>query len=99
MKSSQFSERLFLLRHKRGFTQLEMAEAIGVARQTYLDMEDGSTVPRLDKVEALAAKLEVKPEYLAYGGSVQMSNEELKADNKRLNKMLTDIKRITSAGF
>lgn len=33
-------------RKKRGFTQIEMAKRLGVARQTYLDIERGKTSPK-----------------------------------------------------
>lgn len=49
-----FSDNLILLRSLNGLTQEQVAEAIGIARQTYAKWEWGETFPDIDKCDRLA---------------------------------------------
>ena len=55
------AENLALLRNIRGLTQEEVAEVIGISRQSYSKWEQGETIPDIEKCARLA-------EY--YGGSI-----------------------------
>ncbi len=58
MKSS-FAERLKELRLKRGWTQKELAEALGVARASISHWETGRVPPSLHMLCEVRAALEV----------------------------------------
>ncbi len=65
----KFNERLKESREWAGFSQVAAAKAIGVARQTYLDLESGKTEPRISTVASLASLFNVDPTYLAWGNA------------------------------
>lgn len=43
---NMLAENLALLRNLRGMTQEEVAEVIGISRQSYAKWEQGETIPR-----------------------------------------------------
>ncbi|MBQ8960317.1 MAG: helix-turn-helix domain-containing protein [Ruminococcus sp.] len=47
-------ENLIMLRNIHGFTQEEIAEKIGISRQAYAKLENGTTVPDIEKCMSLA---------------------------------------------
>ncbi len=49
-----FADNLILLRSIRGLTQEQVAEAVGIARQSYSKWEQGETYPDIDKCDRLA---------------------------------------------
>ena len=61
-----FAERLREQRLLKGFTQKEMAEAIGVSERSYLSYEarDDATMPSLKYLFAIAEKLCISIDYL-----------------------------------
>ncbi len=44
------AENLALLRNIRGMTQEEVAEVIGISRQSYSKWEQGETIPDIEKM-------------------------------------------------
>lgn len=73
---TEFHERLRALRKERRlrvpnngieYSQVWVAKTLGVARQTYLDVERGKVSPRLEFIIQLARLLDVDPGYLAFG--------------------------------
>ena len=48
------AENLALLRNLRGMTQEEVAEGIGISRQSYAKWEQGETIPDIEKCDRLA---------------------------------------------
>lgn len=59
-----FTERLKELRKKKGLKQQEIAELLGVKRNTYSDWENGKTEPSFENLIKLADLLEVTLDYL-----------------------------------
>ena len=51
---SMLAENLTLLRNIRGMTQEEVAEVIGISRQSYAKWEQGETIPDIEKCDRLA---------------------------------------------
>lgn len=47
-------ENLILLRNIKGLTQEQVAEVIGISRQSYAKWEQGETLPDIDKCDKLA---------------------------------------------
>ena len=51
---NMLAENLALLRNLRGMTQEEVAEVIGISRQSYAKWEQGETIPDIEKCDRLA---------------------------------------------
>ena len=51
---NMLAENLALLRNLRGMTQEEVAEVIGISRQSYAKWEQGETIPDIEKCARLA---------------------------------------------
>jgi len=51
-------EHIKLLREKKGMTQKELAEKIGVSQQNISRWETGEVIPRIDKIKIIAEVLE-----------------------------------------
>lgn len=49
-----FADNLVMLRNLRGMTQEQVAEVIGISRQSYAKWEQGETVPDIEKCDNLA---------------------------------------------
>ena len=49
-----FSDNLLYLRNLKGLSQEQVAEAIGISRQSYSKWEQGDTFPDIDKCDKLA---------------------------------------------
>lgn len=60
-----FKENLAFLREQKGLTQEELANAVGVARQTVAKWESGASTPDLEKSRRLADALDVSLDELA----------------------------------
>lgn len=59
-----FSERLKRLRKSKGLKQQELAEILGIKRNTYSDWENGKTEPSFDNLVKLADFFEVSLDWL-----------------------------------
>lgn len=70
------SERLVELRKERNLSQLELAEALNVSRQSISLWEKGSTAPSLDKLPLLAEFYDITIDELFYSPE-EMPKDEL----------------------
>ncbi|MDR6555497.1 helix-turn-helix transcriptional regulator [Paenibacillus qinlingensis] len=59
-----FSERLKLARNKKGMTQKELSEEIGVSQQYYNQFEKNKGEPNLETLAKIATILKVNTDYL-----------------------------------
>lgn len=59
-----FSERIKRLRKNKGLKQQELAEILGIKRNTYSDWENGKTEPRFDNLVKLADFFNVSLDWL-----------------------------------
>lgn len=62
--SNIFSKRLKELRLKKRLKQQELAEILGIKRNTYSDWENGKTEPSYENLVKLADLLEVSLDWL-----------------------------------
>ena len=62
--SNIFPQRLKELRFEKGLTQKELAEQIGIKRNTYSDWENGKTEPSFENLVKLADLLDVSLDWL-----------------------------------
>ena len=63
-KKNLFSVRLKELRLQHGFSQEELAEKIGIKRNSYSDWENGKCKPNYEKLEKLADFFDVSLDWL-----------------------------------
>ena len=87
----EFSERLKELRKKANFTQVEVAEKLGISQPAYASWERGVKKPTQDNLVKIAQVLNASVDYLV-GNSEEKSDE---LDNIKLlfrmnSKGLTD---------
>lgn len=59
-----FSERLKLMREKKGFSQNDMAEKLGISQSYYGRFERNKGEPNLEALAKIATVLEVNSDYL-----------------------------------
>lgn len=71
-----FGERLKNAREQRGFSQGEVARALGVSRPAYGQWETGAVTPGLAKIRRLSEILGATPEHLALGISATRGADE-----------------------
>lgn len=60
----EFSEKLIRLRRSAGLSQAELAEQLGVTRQSVSKWESGTAMPELSKLVALSDRFRVSVDYL-----------------------------------
>ena len=70
----EFSERLKELRKKANFTQVEVAEKLGISQPAYASWERGAKKPTHDNLVKIAQILNVSVDYL-------LGNSEEKSDD------------------
>lgn len=56
-----FPARLIALRESTGLSQSETARRAGISRQAYRKLEDGTSVPTMPTLLALATALDISP--------------------------------------
>lgn len=61
------SERLYTLRKKRGISQEQLAEALGVSRQSVSKWESGASTPESDRLIAISEYFDVSLDALLRG--------------------------------
>ena len=64
LKRSPFGERLFAFRQLRGYSQMQLAESIGVSQQALAGWERSTTALRPDDITKLAITLNVSSDEL-----------------------------------
>ncbi len=58
------AEKIILMRKKKGWSQEELADKLGISRQSVSKWESGASIPELDKIVKLSAMFEVSTDYL-----------------------------------
>lgn len=91
----EFSERLKTLRKEAGFTQVDVAEKLGISQPAYASWERGAKKPTQDNLVKIAQILNVSVDYLV--GNSQETSDEL--DNIELlfrmnSKGLTEEEKV-----
>lgn len=71
----EFSERLKTLRKEAGFTQVDVAEKLGISQPAYASWERGAKKPTQDNLVKIAQILNVSVDYLV--GNSQETSDEL----------------------
>lgn len=74
------SEKIYTLRRKRGLTQEQPAEKIGVSRQAISKWEGGLSTPELDKLKALSEYFQVTMDELICDQTLYAISAEVKQE-------------------
>lgn len=82
-----FSEKLFKLRKTHGFSQDELADKLGVTRQSISKWESNQATPELEKVVKLAEIFDTSTDYLLHPSST----DELMLKTSMLEKQQKSI--------
>ena len=91
-----FAEMLQQARKFRGFTQEQLAEEIGVTRQSISKWEMGDTYPETERLIQLAGKLDtsldnlLKEEIQVVRGKRQQTNPEYDTDSDAIAAMFSE---------
>lgn len=84
-----FCERLKTMRLKNGFSQIDMAQKMGVARETYRSIEFNKIPPTLDRMVLMAEILKVDVVWLAFGDdrNINFGADQHMIDWNQANKL------------
>lgn len=88
-------EKLYQLRRARGFSQEQLAERIGVSRQTISKWEGGLSTPDLEKLIALADCFEISLDSLVRESANPLQEEVPEASTSAAADSAEQIRRIT----
>ena len=69
------ADKIIDLRKKNGWSQEELAEQLGVSRQSVSKWESGMSVPDLNKIIAMSELFGVSTDYLLTGKAVTAADE------------------------
>lgn len=75
-ETQTFAENLKLIRKGRGLSQTQLAEKIGLTKQSIINYEKGSTFPTGNRLTKLFEVLEVTPEQLLGSENIQLESEK-----------------------
>lgn len=91
----QFSEKLAELRRRRGLSQEQLADILGVTRQSVSKWEGGTAMPELAKLVALSELFEVSVDYLVkdYLQEPETAEQEDQTQAERLEQKVDDLTR------
>lgn len=80
----KLEEKLVSLRKKKGLTQLQAAEAVGVSRQAISKWEAGSVVPSSDNLRRLGELYEVSTDFLLQENSNPSIQDKIEVEKKEV---------------
>lgn len=83
-------ERLYELRRKKNLSQEEMAEKLGVSRQTISKWETNQSQPDFDKIIPICQLFDISSEELLTGKKVIKDSSEIK-ENKRKTALVISL--------
>jgi transcriptional regulator with XRE-family HTH domain len=85
----RLSDRIKMLREKAGFTQVELADRIGISKSQFIRYETNDVQPPADKLNNLADALQTTVDYLINGGKHEKAKSTLK--NSELLHLFSEI--------
>lgn len=94
-------ENMKQIRQEKGFTQQDIANAIGVSQNAIYNWETGKREPPIDTIEKIANALGVSPVYLIWGSDANEWQELINTEDaikeessETLNELFSLIKKI-----
>lgn len=97
-----FSEKLIRLRRERGLSQEQLADQLGVTRQSVSKWESGAAMPELVKLISLSEMFDVTLDYLVKDAVEERGSsrqEPSRTDTARLERKLDDLSRSYRSSF
>jgi transcriptional regulator with XRE-family HTH domain len=91
---NDFSQRLADLRKQKGFTQLQLAERVGVHAQQLKRYEAGSSQPTLDVIRNLVVALGVTADQLLFGKNERGPDGELRLQFEAVTRFSAEEKKV-----
>ncbi len=89
----EFSEKLVTLRKAKELTQEQLAEKLGISRQSVSKWESGQAVPELEKIVALSAVFDVTTDYLLKSSEIDDLSVKTEMLEKQQQQILLREKR------
>lgn len=80
MQNDTIGKRLHRLRREKNLSQQQLAEAVGVSRQTVCKWESDGAMPSADNIGFLSEALEVSPDYFISAVGLARSKEAANAN-------------------
>ena len=97
-----FSEKLIQLRRERGLSQEQLADQLGVTRQSVSKWESGAAMPELVKLVSLSEMFDVTLDYLVKDAVEERGSSQQEPsgpDTARLERKLDDLSRSYRSSF
>lgn len=95
----QFSEKLMRLRRKAGLSQEQLADQLGVTRQSVSKWESGAAMPELGKLIALSEQFDVSVDYLVKNHLEEDPQPEKREQSARLEAKVDTLVRDYRRSF
>lgn len=89
----EFSEKLMTLRRREGFSQEQLADRLGVTRQSVSKWESGAATPELVKLIALSELFGVSVDYLVKDYLEEPGRVQPEGETSRLEDKIDDLAR------
>jgi Zn-dependent peptidase ImmA (M78 family) len=89
---TQFSQRLFNARTMAGFSMQELADKVGVSKESISRYEKGIMQPDSSKLIQLSKALEIKVDYFFRTSTVELDRVEFRKKSKLGTKKISEIK-------
>lgn len=89
----QFSEKLSSLRRRKGYSQEQLADRLGVTRQSVSKWESGAAMPELSKLITLSEVFGVSVDYLVKDYTTEVPEIDPLRDTARLEAKVDDLSR------
>lgn len=94
-----FGERLRDARIKKGLTQQELSQQIGVAKSTLTGYEKGNREPDVFKIKKIIEALDIDADYLIVGDQKKSPTSEDAGDQEIMESAQKIYQALLSAGF
>lgn len=95
----QFMEKLFELRKVSGLSQEEVADKLGVSRQTVSKWESGQSSPEMDKLPAISELFHVSVDYLLKPSDIDALSIKTAQLEQQQKEMEKEIKKKNAISF
>ena len=95
----QFSEKLMRLRRAAGLSQEQLADQLGVTRQSVSKWESGTAMPELGKLIALSERFDVSVDYLVKDYLEEETRPEREDRSARLEEKVDTLARDYRRSF
>ncbi len=90
-------DRLYYARKIRGYTQISLADAIGVSRGVIFNLEKNKTEPQVIVTNAVCQVLQIRKEWLLFGGGEMEDLSEDAQKARILAELCKELQELSKA--